>query len=80
MGGAAALWTRDGEPPQGVSSWDAASATARAFGDSQKMIGNNVKALLTNVALWSLPMIDTAHYTLQAKGRLPGPIPGAGKN
>ena len=31
---AAALWTRDGEPPQGVSSWDAASATARAFGDA----------------------------------------------
>ena len=27
---AAALWTRDGEPPQGVSSAEAASATARA--------------------------------------------------
>ena len=31
---AAALWTRDGEPPQGVSSAEAVSATARAFGDA----------------------------------------------
>ena len=31
---AAVLCTRDGEPPQGVSSWAAASATARASGDA----------------------------------------------